>query len=543
VASLGWLPGVGANVRAVTALGDASATVGTAAAGLLEVADQLVQGDQDTHRDEISLAHLEDLVVPLQTLADALERSTEEVAASGEGLVGPVARARDDYLELAVPATEQAATAAAVAEVLPQLLGMEGPRHYLVLAASLSELRSSGGLPGSWSLLRADGGRLHVDEFLDIDELPSLATDVAPPAAELNGVYAARGGLRHWRNINLVAHFPSSGEVALRMWEGLGHDPLDGVIMADTVVFDRLARRVGGFEVPGVGHLEPNEVLPFVAVEAYAAFDDQDQRKRVLGDVATGAFASALAVLESDDVSETAAMLHDIASGGHLRVYARDERIQEVLERVGVAGALPEAPGELAGVLVDNVAGNKADAFTARHLEHRVELLPGGRTEAALEVVLRNDAPREGYPRHVLGPWTPHTQAGDNLSLVRFVCGGRCTHHPATDAVRSTDPDGDLPVAELSLLVPAGDERRVQHRTQTTDGWRFDDGEILVEVAHLVQPTLRPSELQVRVVVPSGWTPTRLPEGAQLEQDEITWRAEASGLVRLAFRMRPTEER
>jgi hypothetical protein len=543
LAALRVVPGVGPNVRTVTALGDAGATVGAAAVELLDVAHEIVHDDREAQHGEVSLAYLADLAGPLRDVADALASSTADVeAVDGDTLLGPVARARDAYLDVAGPATEQAAVAADVGEILPALLGIDGPREYLLLAASLSELRSSGGLTGSWSILRADGGHLHVDEFVDIDELPSLEADVTPPADDLGGALAARGGLRLWRNHNLTAHFPNAGEVALRMWEDLGHHPLDGVIAVDTVVFDRLARRAGGLEVPGVGRLGTDEVLPFVAVEAYAAFDGQDERKRVLGAVASAAFATALDVLEDGDVPATATMLHDLADGGHLRVYTRDEEVQPVLERVGAAGALPAGDGELAGVLIDNAAANKVDAFTTRRLDHRVQLLSGGRTQAIVEVSLRNDAPREGYPRYVLGPWTPDTAAGDNLSLVRIVCGRDCEHLPASEAVRPTDPEQGLPMAELSLLVPAGEERRIQHRTRTDDAWHVDGGEVVVDVAHLVQPTLQPSPLRIRVAIPEGWTPTGLPDGAYVEQHEISWQGETSGLVDLSFRFRPSSE-
>jgi hypothetical protein len=542
VAVIAALPVVGPNLEAVTAIADGAATVGGPALGLVDALDRLELGGEPATAQQPSLASLGELIAPLQEVAAALDDTTAAVTAIDPAqLHGPVARAHARFVDMAVPAAEQAALAAASAEVMPALLGHDGPRAYLVLAASLSELRSSGGLPGSWSILRAEDGRLHVEEFRDVDALEALETAVAPPSRELAEAHAARGGLQEWRNVGLAAHFPDAAEVALRMWDATGGEDLDGVLMVDTVAFERLARRAGGLDVPGVGRLDAGEVLPFVALGAYAAFDDHHERKRVLGDHAVAALGATLETLEDDPVG-TVRTFHDLAAGGHLRLYTRDQEVQPTLERLGVAGALPAATGEFAGVLLDNLAANKVDAFTSRRLEHRVELLPDGETRATIELELRNAAPQEGYPHYVLGPSVPGLQAGDGLSLVRFVCASGCEHRPVSEAVTATQAEQGLPMADVTLRIPAGQERRVQHRTRSSDAWRLDGDELVVEVAHLIQPTLEPSPLRVSLTVPAGWSPARLPDGARVDGDEIVWEERASGLVDLTFRMRPTNE-
>ncbi len=46
--------------------------------------------------------------------------------------------------------------------VLPTMLGKDGPRSYLVLFGNNAEIRATGGLPGAFSVVKADQGRLSL---------------------------------------------------------------------------------------------------------------------------------------------------------------------------------------------------------------------------------------------------------------------------------------------------------------------------------------------------------------------------------------------
>src|SRR5690606_16939145 len=96
------------------------------------------------------------------------------------------------------PVVEQAQVGAELTAVLPTFLGGDEPRSYLVGAAALSELRGSGGLLGSFSILTADDGHLSFDDFADIDviERTSEDPDVAAPDEEYAARYRSLGGLR-----------------------------------------------------------------------------------------------------------------------------------------------------------------------------------------------------------------------------------------------------------------------------------------------------------------------------------------------------------
>ena len=540
VVPLRIVPWLGPNLRAATTLSITARDVGTDTAELLDVAAVIVSDDRTQEPGEISLEYLGELAPPTRALVTTLEGALDEVAAlEPDPLLGRIVRGRELFLELVEPNLDQAVVAADLLEVMPAFLGEEEPRTYLVAAAALSELRASSGLMGSWTLMTADEGRMHFEEFVDIDDLPAVAGPVDPPTAEFDERYRSLGSLSNWRNVNLSPDFPAVAQVLLALYEQSGDVDIDGVIVADTVVFERLSARADGIEVPGFGRLAPEDTLRFVGLDAYDAFDTDDERKRVLGATATATFAELFQILEDDNVPATVEMLVDIAQGGHLRLYARDDRVQPVLGRAGVAGELPTDPGESVGVFLNNFAENKLDFFAERAVDHRVRLGEDGSTHAEVEVVLHNGAPTEGHRRGVLGPWVDGVEAGDTRWHVLFTCGIGCEllEEPELDHVGGTERGRT--VHDHLTTVRSGAREELRYETRTPDGWREVDGRIEVEVVHLAQPTLRGSALRLVVEVPEGQRVVEHSPDARVEDGEVVWEGEASGPVSLSVVLDP----
>ena len=538
VVPLRLVPWLGPNLRAATTLSTTARNVGSDAAAMLDAAAVIVSDDRTQEPGEISLNYLAELAPPTRALVTTLEAALEEVAAlDPDPLLGRIVRARELFLELVEPNLEQAIVAAELLEVMPAFLGEDRPRTYLVGAAALSELRGSGGLLGSWSLMTADGGRTSFEEFIDIDDLPEVSRQVRPPTAEFAERYAGLQSLYNWRNVNLSPDFPAVAEVLLGLYEQSGGIDLDGVIVADTVVFERLSVRAGGIEVPGLGHLAPKNTLRFVGLDAYDAFDTDEERKRVLGATATATFAELFQILEDDDVPATVEMLADIAQGGHLRIYARDETVQPVLERAGVGGELPTDPGESVGVFLNNFAENKLDFFGQRTVEHRVRLEEDGSTHAEVLVTLSNEAPTDGHRRAVLGPWVDGVEAGDTRWHVLFTCGIGCEllEEPELDHVGGTERGRT--VHDHLTTVRAGQQDQLRYVTRTPGGWEEVDGRIEVAVQHLVQPTLRGSALRLVIELPEGQRVVEHGRDARVEAGEVVWEGTASGPMSLSVAM------
>lgn len=536
------LPLAGPNLDAAETLAGAVGSVGGASAEVLDVVlDELQDDASDDAGGRIPMGRIEELAPAVRRLAVAFDGSVDAVTAlDANRLVQRVVDARERYLEVAAANVDAVVTAADVLEVLPGLLGADGPRVYLVGAGALSELRGSGGLLGSWAVLTVDDGDLLFDDFVDVDDLPVPDGRVTAPSEDFERRYGRYAALSTWRSANISPDFPAAAQVMMQLYEDGGGAPVDGVIVADTVVFQRLAERSGGLRVQGVGFLDPEETLQFVGLDAYAEFDDESERKRVLGAAATAAFTELFDALGGDDLRATAQLFTGVAQGGHLQVHVRDEQAQAALEQVGVAGGLPTGEGESFGLSASNFAQNKVDYFTELDIDHAVRLAPDGVTHGTVAGRLHNDAPQQGYPRDVLGPWLDDVEPGDNVSLITASCSRSCRFATLPDGAVDGGSERGRAMSDALVHLPAGDTGVVRYETRSEGGWRDADGGAVLEVEHLVQPRIRPTTLRVRVDIPAGFEAAEVPDGATIDASEITWEDRTSGRVRLVFRFVPS---
>jgi hypothetical protein len=536
------LPVGGPDLAAATTIATSVRDVAGALEAVTRVGVEVLDGVEAEAADgvtvtEVGLVAVARIAPLLSALEVTAERSVAEVAAIDPSAVsGQIAEARHDYLDLVGTALPRLSVLADTTAVLPALLGADEPKTYLFAAASLSELRASGGLLGSWTLLRVEGGRLEFGSFAPVDELPVDGAPWPAPSEEFEQRYGPLGALRAWRNVNLSPDFPASAQVMLAAWRAGDPTPIDGVIVADTVSYKRLAELSGGVDVPGIGRLSPEEALEFVGLEAYDGFEDQDERKRVLGEVATSVFSEVSRVLDGADLLASGRALAALAADGHLRVYVDDPAVQDVVEELGLAASLPATTGESLGAFVNNVAPNKVDFFTSREVTRTITLLPDGRTRARTEVALENTAPTTGYPSYVLGVGDEQgREPGDNRSMVTFTCSTTCTILTAPAGAQPIATERGRPIVDVWVDVPAGERRVVRMTAESEGAWRVDGPRLVLSVEELAQPTIGGVRSTTIVETPAGFEPVDLPAGAVEVDGRIVLERLVSGAQTLQF--------
>src|SRR5690606_32250414 len=94
-------------------------------------------------------------------------------------LVGLVADRLEALADQVGDARTTAETASAALDVGPDLLGVDRPRRYFLVAHTPSEMRGVGGFMGSWGELVIDGGRLELTRTGQVRELTTGGPDPA----------------------------------------------------------------------------------------------------------------------------------------------------------------------------------------------------------------------------------------------------------------------------------------------------------------------------------------------------------------------------
>lgn len=348
----------------------------------------------------LQLGRIESAQVPLADAESSLDAALAVLddlpgGANGGWVLPPVASATDDVgVELDEAYTQVTNTKDAV-DLLPTMLGSDGPRHWLVALQTPAEARGTGGLVGTWVLLRADRGRLSVADSgsnSDFSVLPTVPIE--------DEDFRQRYGqdVRLFTNVNLSPHFPYTGELTEKFWERRGEGPpIDGVIATDPVALGYMVRATGPIELSDGRTLTPANTADFATSGIYSAYPDRTERKVFQEEVATQVFAE----LTSGDVDYGRAVdaLGRSVSEGRLLVWSTRPGEQQEIEKHALSGSLEAevATGPSIHPAVINKDGSKLNVFLERDIDYRLEMCESGATATGVTTLtLSNILPAPG---------------------------------------------------------------------------------------------------------------------------------------------------
>jgi hypothetical protein len=289
-----------------------------------------------------------------------------------------------------------------IAQVLPDIMGHDGPRRYLILAQNEDELRPTGGfLSGAGVLIVEQGQIVHIT-FQDASRVDAWAEgvftlvkpyDFAPqPYYDFMGIQPLL-----FRDANFWPDFPTSAEqaIALYVYGQDDHTPFDGVIAIDQYFLQLLVAATGPVQMEDGQVITHNNLLAAIRA-SWNEREEQDttitwilQRKDFLG-----AFSQALRqTIEEDlgsvDIVLLAQNMDRAAQGRHLQLYLRGmEEAAAMVEALGWNGRLPNRPHQDTLMVVEaNFGYNKVNSLIERSYAYTVDL---AQREAAVAVTYRH---------------------------------------------------------------------------------------------------------------------------------------------------------
>ena len=424
----GWLPWIGATPHAVTV------TASTVDAAVVEVLPKLSEAAQALNPqalragDQINLKPLA-AAAPMLASADArLGELQADLSGLADGLVlssvGAGVRSVDELLASTRSTVHEGSTAA---RVLPPMLGAAGVRRYLVVLQNNAEARGTGGLVGAFAVIEVANGRPSLVRLGSNSELKSAAKPAVDLGENFAKLFGNDPGL--WSNTNLSAHFPHAARLQLELWRRQFGQSLDGVIATDPVAFGYLISVSGPLQVPGLGAIS-GAVLPDLTMRAiYAQFPlSAQERERNAYQQSVARVAIDAVLVARPRPAELVRALGKAASERRLLIYSAHADEQKLLADTSVGGAIDDAPGPFAAVVIDNEAGNKLDYYLDRRLDYVPADCAGG--PATITVTLHNAAPAKGLPlyaayRQDRGPTTTAAgRGGDGSTRVRVLIYG-----------------------------------------------------------------------------------------------------------------------
>lgn len=511
-----WVPGLGIQIRALTDAGQTGSDL--ARSGSRIVAANNLEGLRLIN-GQLPMAAIEGLAPSLQEATRALDAGLARMSAiRSPWLLGAIDRRLDDAVEKVTVARAESAQALVAARVLPPLLGANGPRRYFLGLVTPAEARGSGGLIGNYAEITADGRTLDMPvQGRDSDlqyGTPEESRHLDGPADFL-AHYGRFQPAQTWANISMSPDFPTTTGLVAQLYPQSGGRPIDGVIMLDPIGLSALLKVIGPVTVKQWPEpITSANVAQILFVDQYVRYTDGDERRELLDEVTKAAFDQFSNAAFSSPKGLIDVMAPAVA-GRHLMMGSIHPAEMADLEQLGLAAKMPAVRGDALTVVTQNGSGNKIDSFLHRDIRYDAKVDPtSGAMTATATVTLRNDAPRGGLPRYIIGnSYTPPLPDGTSVLYVSIYTPWTLVDARVEGVKEVFDVNQELGRNVYSRFIQVPPGGTVTFQVDLSGTGSFASGYHL-DVFHTTQ--VNPDRITANVVFPPGWVATARRGGRHL---------------------------
>lgn len=458
----------------------------------------------------VDLAAFAELDEPTRVAVAALAHLSDGLAeVASPMLLPPLGPALADFraeIDQALPTADLAVEAL---EVVPPLLGSEGPRTYFLIFGSPAESRELGGFMGNFAEILVDDGHIELvttgRASNDLNDRPGEKTLTNPEDYPTRYLAYQQGTF--FQNLTGTPDFPTVAAAAADLYPQAQGSQVDGVIYMDPFSLAAVLEITGPVTVPGYEvELDSTNAADFLLNTQYVLFPETGERSDFLEALIEATFDA----FTQTDISEPSVVLDalgPVVAEDRLLVYSfGDESEEAFLSRVGLAGEFPAFDGgEFIAVNTVNSGPNKLDYYLQRDVDYNTTYDPGtGAVTAEVTVTLRNGIdPAEvaSLPEVVVANYHGLPE-GTNEQLVSI-------YTPL--ALQSLTIDGESVSAEHQVeyglnrylsrveLAPGSEQVLVF----VIQGWIEPSETYALTVG--TQPLVRPDEFSLTVTLPSDW--------------------------------------
>lgn len=411
----------------------------------------------DKGRIDVRVARdLEGPVTQAQSAFTEAARPVERLDSSG--YAGTVKSRFDEYVDIVRAGRDSLDSAATASKVLPSMVGADGPRNYLLVFQNNAEIRSTGGLPGSWALVHAERGELSIQRQGSTANFPESPDPVLPLSDGESKVYDEQLGT-FFADAGFTPDFPRAAELMKAHWDDTyPTTELDGVISLDPVALSYLLEGTGPVHVGGRS-LTADNVIDELLSRPYRTLDPEAQNRlfaqaaRAIFDAATGNVKDPVAFVRG---------LTRAADEDRLLIAPFVESDAETLEGSAVIGDLPDEDGHnpRVEITLNDATGSKMSYYLRYNADLRATDCRSGVQSMNGSMTLSQSIPPSeaaDLPDSVTGGGRYGTEPGSQLVLVRVhgPTGGAMENFRLNGkaiSVKPVDLDG-RPVATLVVLL------------------------------------------------------------------------------------------
>lgn len=330
-----------------------------------------------------------------ETSAAAAQAAADVAAMETDGVLEPLRRPLQSVRRQFLGAVEPLAHGAAVARVLPELLGAQEPVRWLVVLSQPGEARGSGGgFYGAYAAVVVSQGSFAMESARANGPETAVAQDLSALPAEYRRLWGADA--EYLWGFNLTRHHPYSASV---VHAALDPDA-DYVVSLDPRAVAGLLALTGPVTVDGVT-LDEGNAEQFFARDIYVRYPDSAAKDQVMLAFLQEAFGQLSSARLDPEALWLA--LGSPVSEGHVQVWSPQPEVQAALAASQLGGSVPDA-GPWVTAAFNNSAGNKIDSYLASSLDYRVRgSCASGSVTGSLAATLTLQQIPPGLPPYISG--------------------------------------------------------------------------------------------------------------------------------------------
>jgi hypothetical protein len=361
-------------------------------------------------QDRVTVAH------EAFTTAAAMVRAKDSA-----GFAGAFRSRYDDYVETVTDLARDLGSAKTAVQILPGMLGADEPRQYLLIFENNAEIRATGGLPGSWALVKANDGKLKM-------ALQGAASDFdvyEEPIGDINSAEQALFGKemgRFFQDPNFTPDFPRAARVFEAFWaKQYRNKPLDGVVSIDVVGLSYLMNGLGPVQSDGI-ELTAENVVGQLLSKVYMEPDTAKQ------DVIFRGVARAIFERMTAGPDDAVALVEGIiraAREGRFHVASFNDSEQTALAGTRIAGELSSDEGQTphVDIALNDATASKMSYYLRYYTDVKSISCNGGKQELVATTTLSQTISPEdaaSLPAYVTGPGPVGTRPGNQLVRIHI---------------------------------------------------------------------------------------------------------------------------
>lgn len=314
---------------------------------------------------------------------------------------------------------------ASLSTAIPELLGIDQPKKYLLLFQNPNEIRATGGFIGSYGLVELDKGKisnLSIDDIYNPDGQIDLRNISKTPPKPIKDFL--KEDKLHIRNANWNPDFTQSAKVIDDLYSSVTGNNISGVIGLDLYLAKSLLKITGPVFLTAYNEEVTVDNL-YEKTQLYSEFNyvEGSSQKRQFLTVLGSKLLEKVFSTPKEKMPSLFSELYTSLKEKHLMIYLENSTFGAALEKEGWDGSLIKTGGDYLYVVNSNLGGTKANYYVKNAMNYTVAAKTrDGLLRGELSLTYKHTGQSDAWPG---GAYTNYvrvlTQSGSKLTGAKLI--------------------------------------------------------------------------------------------------------------------------